>query len=372
MKLVILSHTNHYIDKNGIIVGLGSTVREINHLLLVFEEIWHVGVLNNSPAPASSMPYSSDRIHFIPLPPTGGKRLFDKFKIIWMAPFIIWKARNVLKTVDCFQFRAPTGIGVFLIPYLSIFIQKPGWFKYAGNWKHESPPISYRIQQKWLTDFQKRIVTINGNWSKQPKHCLSFENPCISDTERSEGEISCNAKSFAGSLEICFVGRTEEAKGLGKLIRAIKSHPQNTLFKRIHIVGDGPEKANYERSTKTTNIEFIFYGVLSRDKLNEVYKKSNFIILPSYSEGFPKVIAEAANYGVIPIVSNVSSIPQYINKNIGYLWDTKTDFENYFKCIDFNNTKLHSKMSLEVFKMANEFTYSKYNKRIKSEIVSHF
>ncbi|MFN0036635.1 MAG: capsular biosynthesis protein, partial [Saprospiraceae bacterium] len=77
MKLTIISHTEHYL-RDGQVVGWGPTVREINHLLEVFEEIWHVAVLHPGQAPSSSLPYVSDKIHFVPLRPFGGPRLTDK------------------------------------------------------------------------------------------------------------------------------------------------------------------------------------------------------------------------------------------------------------------------------------------------------
>ena len=40
-KLAIISHTAHY-NNNGKIVGLESTLREINHLAKIFDSIYHV------------------------------------------------------------------------------------------------------------------------------------------------------------------------------------------------------------------------------------------------------------------------------------------------------------------------------------------
>ncbi|RMH12405.1 MAG: capsular biosynthesis protein, partial [Gammaproteobacteria bacterium] len=53
MKLAIISHTEHYL-RNGQIVGWGPTITEINHLTEIFEEIWHVAVFKEEPAPPSA------------------------------------------------------------------------------------------------------------------------------------------------------------------------------------------------------------------------------------------------------------------------------------------------------------------------------
>ena len=43
--------------------------------------------------------------------------------------------------------------------------------------------------------------------------------------------------------------------------------------------------------------------------IKEVLKKSDFLILPSKSEGWPKAIAEAMFFGTIPIATKISCVP---------------------------------------------------------------
>ena len=66
--LTIISHTEHYLNSDGTIVGLGSTVTEINQLLDVFDEITHVAMLHDESPPSSSLPYVSDKISFVAIP----------------------------------------------------------------------------------------------------------------------------------------------------------------------------------------------------------------------------------------------------------------------------------------------------------------
>lgn len=73
MKIAIISHTEHYKQPNGTIVGWGPTVSELNHLAQDFEEIYHIAFLHSGPPPPSSLPYTSPNIKFIALRPVGGK-----------------------------------------------------------------------------------------------------------------------------------------------------------------------------------------------------------------------------------------------------------------------------------------------------------
>lgn len=371
--LTIISHTEHYRDGNGHIVGLGSTVTEINNLVNNFDHIIHVAMLHDAVPPSSSLPYTSNKITFIALPAVGGKRLKDKFNIILSAPKVINIIRQSIKKTDVFQFRAPTGIGVFVIPYLILFSSKRGWFKYAGNWKQKNPPVSYAFQ-RWLLKNQKRIVTINGAWQNQPKQCLTFENPCINESELIRGEEIISTKTKDDKLEFCFVGRLEKEKGLDLIIDSFKSLPQTAKHKVkiVHIIGDGKQREYYTKKAKETNVEFKFYGFLSRKEVQEVYVRSHSIILPSASEGFPKVIAEAMNFGCIPIVSNISSIDNYIldNKN-GFLLDiisVESIVKSVHNIIDLSSEEFHKMINYNREDLS-KFTYNYYNKRICNDVI---
>ncbi len=372
MKLAIISHTEHYI-KDEKIVGWGATITEINHLLAVFDEIWHIAVLyEKEQAPPSALPYTSDKIHFVPIQPFGGERWHQKADVVWKMPEVLMKVFRVLKKVDVFQFRAPTGIGNYLIPVLSWFSTKPGWFKYAGNWKYENPPLGYWWQRYFLTSLQKQIVTINGHWEEQPAHCLSFENPCLNSENRTNGSKILIEKSFSKPWTLCFVGRLESAKGVGHILQALKNFPQQEFFKEFHLIGDGPERTTFEEEAKSLKIPVRFHGFLPREKVFEIYKQSHFFLLPSASEGFPKVVAEAGNFGCIPIVSNVSSIPQYMKNGINsYLWQIEKDsFESFFSNV-FSEIKEETlrTVAIEASKTAALFTFQRYNERIKTEIL---
>src|SRR5690606_16873972 len=143
--------------------GWGPTVTELNHLLEVFDTIYHVAMFYSGHPPPSSLPYSSDRIIFVPIPAIGGPTLRDKFRILFKSIAVIIIVNSTLQNVDYFQLRTPTGIGVFLIPYLTLFVRKKGWYKYAGNWNQERPPLGYALQRTLLKR-QERKVTINGKW----------------------------------------------------------------------------------------------------------------------------------------------------------------------------------------------------------------
>ena len=103
-----------------------------------------------------------------------------------------------------------------------------------------------------------------------------------------------------------------------------------------------------------------------------IYKESHVFLMPTTaSEGFPKVIAEAMNFGCLPIVSDVSAISQYVTHNSnGFLLNPVTVHSLLKSIINVLELKqlAYNKMILEQKEVVEKFTFSNYNKRIKKEI----
>ena len=371
MKLAIISHTEHYKTSDGTIVGWGPTIIELNHLAEDFEEVYHIAFLHPDTPPPSSLEYAKENIHFIALEPVGGSGIVDKLNIITRIPNIINTVRNTLNKVDVFQLRTPTGIGIFLIPYLSLFCNKKGWFKYAGNWNQDNPPLGYALQ-RWMLKKQKRKVTINGLWPEQPAHCLTFENPCLTNSERQEGFQVSSSKSFQPPFTFCFVGRLEDEKGVQRIIDAFAHLKSTEKIAKIHFVGDGQKLNDYEKQCKSLDLPVYFHRFLARKEVFQIYKQADFFLLPSSaSEGFPKAIAEAMNYGCLPIVSSVSSIGHYVDGNNGFIVKPCTS-DNLLTILnavlDHKSDELR-KMAIDAHQTVFQFTFEYYRSRILNDVI---
>ena len=189
------------------------------------------------------------------------------------------------------------------------------------------------------------------------------------------GQQVIQNKTIAGKLSFCFVGRLESDKGVERIIEAFKalSVEGQSKIHKVHLVGNGNELAYFKNLSKDCNVDFKFHGFLSRADVFEIYKVSHVFLLPTTaSEGFPKVIAEAMNFGCIPIVSNMSSIGQYVKHNDnGFLIDSVTS-ENVLKLIKsvIDLSDIDYKRLIENRKsIVHKFTFSHYNNRIRTELL---
>jgi len=370
LRLLIISHTDHYKDAEGNIYGWGPTVREIDALTALFDEIVHIACLYDQSPPPSAVKYNSGKVRFVGIEPFGGKGLKNKLKIITTALHNLGLIKRELRDADVFQFRAPTSIGLYIIPYLTWGSKKKGWYKYAGNWMAECPALSYRLQRWMLLNLQRRKITINGRWENQPAKCLSFENPCLYGKDRMIGIDSVENKSFDQPLNLCFAGRLDKEKGIYDILTALKNYPHKERIGRLDIVGDGPEMQHLKNAVQDIGINVHLHGALSRGELFTIYKNSHLLLLPSESEGFPKVVAEAANFGCIPVVTNVSSIGQYVNETNGFLWERdEISFADYLAQLNLSNPSQLKEMAVNAHEMAATFTYDHYITRIKELIL---
>ena len=371
MKLAIISHTEHYLSENNTIVGWGPTIKELNCLAQICDVIYHIAPLHNCKSPGSALPYISNKIIFVPIYASGGAG-FKKMSILFRAPINLYKIYKTIKKVDKVQFRAPTGMGIYVLPFLRLFYNSKYWIKYAGNWKDEKMPFGNKLQKKWLQNFTSKNtkITVNGFWINERNNIIPFENPCLDKNDRRLGYNLLVAKKLKKTVEFCFVGALNKHKGVDKILKAINElNFKNNIT--LHFVGDGSDRFEFEKTAKYINTTIIFHGFLEKDAISSIYSKCDFIILPSKSEGFPKVIGEAMNYGCIPIVSDVSCISQYIQNGVnGFLIKPITSKEIIKKiqlAIKLNGNE-KEKIKKNNYELAEKFTYEYYNHRIKNEI----
>jgi len=119
-------------------------------------------------------------------------------------------------------------------------------------------------------------------------------------------------------LNVIFVGKMTKAKSFNVYVEIVKelNNDKNLLFSAV---------GKYNKNSKyySNNRNYIdFLGFLEKKALNELLKRSNIIIFPSFSDGFGLSVIEAMAMGVIPIVSKYAGVSDLIiNDFNGYIFD---------------------------------------------------
>ncbi len=314
-RLLIISHTPHY-RRGGAIVGWGPTVRELDYLAELFGEVVHLAPLYDGPAPDSALAYKADTIRLHGVRPTGGQGIAAKLGILTAYPAYAYAIRAEMAASDYLHVRCPANISLLALYLLGSESRPPyRWVKYAGNWQPEGgEPRTYGWQRRWLHENRPRaVVTVNGRWPHQPAHVHSFYNPSLTEGERAEGRSAAAAKQLTWPLELLFVGALNDGKGVGRVLEVALALQQRGLPCRLRLLGDGPDRPRYEAWVAEHGLNDVtFYGWVPREDVAAHYAAAHFILLPSQTEGWPKVLSEAMAYGAVPVAAAVSSIPQIL------------------------------------------------------------
>ncbi len=114
-------------------------------------------------------------------------------------------------------------------------------------------------------------------------------------------------------IQIIYVGRFEEEKGLRILLQAIKNLSKESNKFELSLVGDGSLKdwiKEFIKKNKIKNIKML--GTFDYSEMPKIYNQADIFVLPSYTEGSPGTVIEAMGCGTAVICTAVGECPKII------------------------------------------------------------
>ena len=116
------------------------------------------------------------------------------------------------------------------------------------------------------------------------------------------------------AIVITFVGRLIYAKGVQDLISAFSRIKDTAPEVKLLIVGDGPYRAELEKLAQQTDCasSILFLGQRNQDEVIDVLSATDIFVNPSYSEGLPTSVMEAASIGLSIIATDVGGTREII------------------------------------------------------------
>jgi glycosyltransferase involved in cell wall biosynthesis len=210
--------------------------------------------------------------------------------------------------------RCPGYIGLLGCLIQILFPFKVKSAKYAGNWDWASnQPASYRLQQRILrnTFLSKKIqVLVYGEWKDKTKNIV----PAFTATYSEVLKTDFVKPNLHECINLLFVGTLSTGKRPELCLEVLSQIKSKGYKVKLTFCGNGPlYKLIEEESFKMgLNNDVVILGNLNANDLVNQYINSHFLILPSKSEGWPKVLAEAMWWGVIPVATSISCVPQML------------------------------------------------------------
>jgi glycosyltransferase involved in cell wall biosynthesis len=364
MKLAVITHTPHWKEQKDHF-AYGPYVREMKLWNKYVDEVLVVAPLAKNEKSEIHWKYSKEithkevsRLSFVCF----RESIRSLFKLPWIC-YVLFRA---MQKADHIHLRCPGNIGLLGCLVQILFPRKKKTAKYAGNWDPSSKqPLSYRVQ-KWIlsnTQLTKNMqVLVYGEWSGMTKNIKPFFTASYPESHKE----SVN-KRITTPINFVFVGSLVKGKQPEYAIELVNALINEGLEARLAIYGEGDLK-NSLLQKASENI--TFHGNQSAEIVQEAYKKANFILLPSKSEGWPKVIAEGMFYGAIPLVTKVSCVPWMLgeeSRGLLLTLDIQKDITSIKQLIA--DAKRYSQMSREAQNWSQNYTLDSFEMAIKEVLL---
>jgi len=116
------------------------------------------------------------------------------------------------------------------------------------------------------------------------------------------------------AMVVTFVGRLIHAKGVHDLISAFAKIKRLIPQAKLLIVGDGPYRADLDRLAHQVGCkgDIIFLGEKKQNEVIRILSATDIFVNPSYSEGLPTSVMEAASIGLPIIATDVGGTREII------------------------------------------------------------
>jgi glycosyltransferase involved in cell wall biosynthesis len=108
-------------------------------------------------------------------------------------------------------------------------------------------------------------------------------------------------------VRILSLGRIEENSKRVFLIPEILRNIDPQLY-HLTVAGDGPDRDEFIERLQAASIPFEAPGLISREKLPEIYSEHEIFLFPSRFEGMGLAAAEAMASGLVPVATVISGV----------------------------------------------------------------
>lgn len=107
-------------------------------------------------------------------------------------------------------------------------------------------------------------------------------------------------KAPASPLRLVFVGLLSRNKNLPAVLSAVKTLHESGLSVDLKVVGSGPLESTYRQAAEGLPVQFLGF-IEDRIRLRVIYRDSDVLVVPSFTESFGVVYAEALTQG-LPVI----------------------------------------------------------------------
>ena len=212
---------------------------------------------------------------------------------------------------------------------------------------YETERSSYEDKTaKLYKNKDKKDGNVNGNGTAK---LYDNVNVNLNLNEKVDVHVDVDVEN---GLHFLYLGRIEPNKGMDYLLEAMKVLKEEGRAFTLHFAGIEQGKNGYiEKFQSLLGEQFVYEGIVSGVKKTDLFKRCQIFVLPSLYEGLPMSLLETMAYGLVPVVTNVGSISEYVKDGEnGLLIDTRDSVSivKALKCL-ITDRELMMKMSTAAY-----------------------
>ena len=313
MRFAIITHVMHGCDKDTYF-AYGPYVREMNIWIKFADKVVVVAPLSSEHKTRIALNYDHPNVIFKKINAFNFKNPLAIIKSVLFLPRLFFTIYKVMRQADHIHLRCPGNVGLIGCLVQICFPKKPKTAKYAGNWDPKArQPVSYKLQ-KWILSntflTRNMQVLIYGHWQGSSKNIKPFFTASYRESEATP----VLDRTLSGKIHFLFVGTLAIGKQPLYAVKLVENLFEKGYNVSLDLYGEGAERDQLSEYIAEHNLtQFIsIKGNHTAETIKIAYQHSHFLILPSRSEGWPKVIAEAMFWGCLPIASKVSCVPDML------------------------------------------------------------
>lgn len=303
-RLVVVTHVCHY-RRGEQLLAYGPYVSELQLWADAFTHVTIAAPVRDGTPPADAVAIRGTHVMLRAHAEAGGQGVLAKLALALHLPGMAVQLWRTTRGADLVHVRCPGNLGLLAVclgPFLGHRAAK-----YAGQWStYPGEPFSFRLQRLLLrTRWWGAPVQAYTADRGEPAHVVpSFASSMTAeDMSRALSAAAAREPAVGRPLRVLCVGRLSREKGVQHLIDAMAALRDARVSANLTVVGDGPMRATLVSQVERLGLGAIvaFTGALPFDAVLGHYARADCLALPSHSEGWPKVVAEAMAHGLLVI-----------------------------------------------------------------------
>ncbi|MBO5613022.1 MAG: glycosyltransferase family 4 protein [Prevotella sp.] len=163
---------------------------------------------------------------------------------------------------------------------------------------------------------------------------FNFEPASVTSDLNLEPTCEASALNQRRALILGYLGRIEPNKGMTELLDALKRLKAEGVRFKVKFAGKEQTEGEYLPKFKEILGEnFEYCGLVSGESKREFLSSLDVFVMPTYFEGLPMSLLETMGYGVVPVVTQVGSIPTVVKGGENGLFVKVKDVQSIVEAI---------------------------------------